>query len=121
MKYLDEYPATAAAEKLAATVSRELSLMAMGDLEVYGGQVYHQQSIYRHRSDPPPEVELVHGPDTECASPRSRMIDRARDRLAAGRHLLLSFYMLRSTGCARPAQAQVEEGDVRIVCSPLDA
>lgn len=121
MKYLDEYRDADLARKYSdaihSVVTRPWVLM-----EICGGQTH---SIVRYGIDRllPDKVELVHGPGCPvCVTPIAR-IDQAIEIARRPDCILASFGdMLRVPGSHTDLlRVKAEDGDVRIVYSPLDS
>ena len=121
MKYLDEYRARDAAQRLAAEIAR-VATRPWVVMEVCGGQTH---SIVRYGLDAllPPQVELVHGPGCPVCVTPLETIDRAHAIAAQPDVTLCSFGdMLRVPGSRGDLFAlRARGGDVRVVYSPLDA
>jgi hydrogenase expression/formation protein HypD len=91
-------------------------------MEICGGQTH---SIIRHGLDQllPPQIELVHGPGCPVCVTPLELIDKAM-AIAERPEVIFTSYgdMLRVPGSGRDLFAvRASGGDVRVVCSPLDA
>ena len=121
MKYLDEFGDPELAQRLlddiAATVTRPWALM-----EVCGGQTH---TIIRNGIDQllPDGVEMIHGPGCPVCVTPLETIDRALAIAARPDVILCSFGdMVRVPGSREDLMTvRSRGGDVRVVCSPLDA
>src|SRR3984885_11396889 len=121
MKYITEYPDSAAAEKLAGAIARTVT-RPWTIMEVCGGQTH---TIVKYGVDRilPPGIELVHGPGCPVCVTSLEMIDRAHAIASRPDVIFCSFGdMLRVPGSHSDLlHLKSQGGDIRIVYSPLDA
>jgi hydrogenase expression/formation protein HypD len=122
MKFADEFRDPAAARGLVKSITELARDGEYRFMEVCGG---HTHAIYRHGLDRllPPSIELAHGPGCPvCVIPMGRIDDAIW--LAAQPDVIFTGFgdALRVPGSdGSLLEARARGGDVRVVCSPLDA
>src|SRR5580704_2255132 len=120
MKYQDEYRDPAAAQKLCRAI-RAITTRRWTIMEICGGQTH---TIVKYGIDEllPQEIELVHGPGCPVCVTPLELIDKAIEIASRPGVIFCSFGdMLRVPGSHADLLAvKANNGDVRIVYSPLD-
>lgn len=121
MRFIDEYRDADAAKKLAELIHRTIT-HPWTIMEICGGQT-HTIVKYGIEELLPEEITLVHGPGCPVCVTPLEIIDKAIAIASRPDVLFTSFGdMLRVPGSAKDLlTVKAEQGNVRIVYSPLDA
>jgi hydrogenase expression/formation protein HypD len=121
MKYLDEFREPELARRLITEI-RRMTTKRWAIMEVCGGQT-HSLLRYGIEEELRDCIELLHGPGCPVCVTPAESIDFACELAMQQSAILTSFGdMLRVPGSQGSLQtALAQGGDVRLVCSPIDA